>query len=141
MAQLEWSSAAYTARYCMKKVGDTWNAKEWAKLGKIPEFVRMSRTIGDRYYEDHKDEIWKNDNIVMRTVKGNIGSIKPPKKYMRKLEAENPKLAREIKQQRQKLIDKLNLSKETTDTYNDLEQYIMKAENLEKKSKLLKREM
>ena len=141
MAMVEWSSASYTARYCMKKVGDTWNDYEWLSRGKIPEFVRMSRTIGDRYYEDHKDEIWKHDNIIMKTVKGNIGSIKPPRKYLRKLEKEDPAKALEIKNRRKRQMEKMYISKEFTDDYNDFEQLIMKAENLQTKAKLLKREL
>lgn len=141
MAQVEWSNCAYTARYCMKKVGDTWSKEEWLKIGKIPEFVRMSRTIGDRYYEDHKDEIWKNDNMIMRTVKGNAGSVKPPKKFMRKLEQEDPLKAYEIKRKRKELVEKINISKEQTETYNDLDNLIIKADNLQKKSNMLKREM
>lgn len=57
----------------------------------------MSRNIGMQYYEDHKDEIWKNDNIIMKTIKDNIGSCKPPKAFMRRCEKEDPETAARIK--------------------------------------------
>lgn len=57
----------------------------------------MSRNIGMQYYEEHKEEIWKNDNIIMKTVKDNIGSCKPPKAFMRRCEKEDPETAARIK--------------------------------------------
>lgn len=141
MAQVEWNNCSYTARYCMKKVGNSWSPKEWFKLGKMPEYVRMSRTIGDRYYEDHKDEIWEHDSIIMKTINGKVGSIKPPKKFMRKLEKEDPVKAYQIKRKRRELVNKINQSKEFTDAYSDYENLMIKADLLSSKAGKLKREL
>lgn len=138
---VEWSNCGYVARYCMKKVGDTWSIKEWAKLGKSPEFVRMSRDIGFRYYEDHKDEIWATDSIIMKTVKGNIGSTKPPKAFMRKLEKEDIGKSQRIKMRRKWLAEKSTERQRLDTDYTDLEELIIKADELANKSKQLKREI
>lgn len=72
----EWESMAYTARYCTKKCYGA-GAKEYYKnLAIQPEDSRMSTNpaIGWRYYEEHKEEIYKNDKIQLK--KGR--SCKPP---------------------------------------------------------------
>lgn len=141
MAQVEWSNCSYVARYCMKKVGESWSPIEWAKLGKIPEFVRMSRGIAFDYYEKNKEKIWQTDNITMKTVKGNIGSTKPPKAFMRKLENENPDLAADIKRQRKIISEKITEENRKQSDYTDIEKLIINADKISKKAKMLKREL
>lgn len=141
VSQVEWSNVAYTARYCMKKVGDSWNKEEWAKLGKIPEFVTMSRDIGRRYYEEHKDKIWKNDNMIMKTVKGNIGHCKPPKRYMNILEKQDPQLALKIKNARQQIAIHSDITENQTSDYTDLEKLLIQYDNCKKKNSMLQREL
>ena len=82
IAEVEWSCAAYVARYCMKKLHQK-NVYEYAEEGKLPEFVRMSRNIGRFYFEKNKYKIYEYDEIVMKTIKGNTGAFKPPKAWDR----------------------------------------------------------
>lgn len=138
VATVEWSSAAYVARYCLKKM---MNKTDYEKWGIEPEFVRMSRGLGFKYYHQHKDQIYKTDSMVMRTIKGNIGSFKPPKAFDRKLKEENPILYDKIKLQRQ-LIAERNFENECKKSdYTDLEKMIIDAAKIEQKSKLLPRSL
>lgn len=141
IGHLEWSNAAYTARYCMKKIGDTWDKEEYAKRGKEPEFVTMSRDIGRRYYEEHKNKIWETDNITMKTVKGNIGHIKPPKRYLSILEKENPELALKIKQNRTNTAIKMSENSFLNSSQTDLEKLLIRYDKLKTKNSMLKRDM
>lgn len=139
VAELEWSCAAYVARYCTKKIVDQYGREPMLMTGRYYEFVRMSNNIGKEYYESHKADIYKNDEIIMRTVKGNIGSFKPPKAYDRLLEKENPKLFREIKKSRNKEIERRKEIEDKISQYTDLKKLEMKAENYLTKSKMLPR--
>lgn len=141
VANLEWNTAAYTARYCMKKVGNDWTEKSYKEIGKIPEFVNMSKNIGEQYYYDHRDEIWKVDNMQVSDYKGEIITVKPPAYYFRKLEKEDPELAKHIKWQRYKIGDKIRRTKQNTSDYTDLEQLVMAAEKIATKAHQLPREI
>jgi hypothetical protein len=61
-----WLTAAYTARYMMKKRKGKWAKQEYAEAGINPEFCLCSRKpgIGYGYYEAHKDEIYSKDGIA-----------------------------------------------------------------------------
>lgn len=95
-------SAAYVARYIMKKIG----GKEAIELGTegttyyevldestgeirslTPEFTTMSRRpgIGAGWYEKYKDEVFPNDLVVIRGKK-----MRPPKFYQAMYENEFP---------------------------------------------------
>ena len=77
IGEANFETAAYTARYILKKVtgpaaGEHYN-------GKIPEYCTMSRRpgIGRDHYEKYKDEIFPDDYCVIRNQKMN-----PPKYYL-----------------------------------------------------------
>lgn len=79
VAALEWNSAAYVARYCLKKASGT-ERVEMDYLSdhypgfvpRAPEFVRMSRRpgIGAVYYAAHKDQIAALDGVIYRGPRG-----------------------------------------------------------------------
>ena len=141
ICEVEWSCAAYVARYCMKKISDKVDKMDYINIGKVPEFVRMSRRpgIGAKYYEEHKDEIYKNDGIIMRTIKGNVGNIKPPKAWDKKLKEENPELYKKIKKSREKARERADkLTAEITD-YTDKQKERLKQEKITEKGKMLPR--
>ena len=138
MDDVEWSSAAYVARYCMKKI-HTKNAEEYCEEGKLPEFVRMSRRIGRSYYEEHKNEIYKNDEVVMKTIKGNTGRIKPPKAWDKLFENEYPKQMDMIRTSRKHAAERAaQLEKDISDM-TDLQKLVMKAEKVQLKASQLPR--
>lgn len=85
IGKLEWKTAAYTARYVLKKFKG--KSKEetdehYKLVGLLPEFTRSSRRpgIAREYYENHSAEIYKNDEIILPN-----GKITKPPKYFDKL--------------------------------------------------------
>lgn len=138
VAEVEWSSAAYVARYCMKKL-HTKNTEEYCEEGKLPEFTRMSRKIGRKYYNEHKDEIYKNDEVVMKTVKGNTGRIKPPKAWDKLFEAEHPEEMDMIRTSRKHAAERAAALEKTISDMTDYQKLIMKAEKVQLKAHQLPR--
>ena len=126
----------------MKKLHDnTKSDADYAKEGKLKEFVRMSRRIGRDYYEEHKNEIYKYDELIMKTVKGNTGSIKPPKAWDKLFEAEHPDQMDLLRQDRKTAAERsAKLKRELTD-YTDLKMLEIAASKIEIKAKQLPRDM
>lgn len=139
IAEVEWSSAAYVARYCTKKISFESDKTLYAIQGKEPEFVRMSKGIGFDYFNDHIDEIYKNDEIIAKTVKGNVGSIKPPRAFDKKLEQINPELFKAIKESRAKCAERSRKYMESLTDQTDLNKMIQDAEKLKLKMSMLPR--
>lgn len=138
LAEVEWSCAAYVARYCIKKL-HTKDPAAYAAECKIPEYVRMSRNIGREWYEKHKGEIYETDEIIMKTVKGNIGNQKPPKAWDRLYEEEFPESMAIIKESRRAAAERsAELEKQLTD-YTDAERLQMKYESIARKIEMLPR--
>lgn len=129
IGEVTWNSAAYVARYVVKKQkGNTAGLVELPgkKLvtGIEPEFTRMSRKPGIawKYYDEHKHQFYDTDEIVI-SVRGKARAIKPPR-YFDKLydvECEDPFIMQDIKKKRAesaKMSMKCQLDK-TTLNYND----------------------
>lgn len=104
IGKLTFASAAYTARYCMKKV--TGEAAEdhykwYDESGKEhilePEFIAMSRKpgIGYEWYKKYKDDLFPSDNMVI-----NGKGSKPSKYYDMLHERYFPEEMEVIKQKR-----------------------------------------
>lgn len=138
IASAEWSSCAYVARYCLKKLHDK-NNEEYAKEGKMPEFVRMSKGIGKKYYEQNKKTIYEHDEIIMRTVKGNVGAFKPPKSWDKLFKEEFPDEWKKIHSRRQICANEGRKLETTLSDYSDMDRLLIKSKNLEKKVKNLPR--
>lgn len=144
ITELEWSNAAYTARYSMKKLIDGSKTEEaYAQEGKIREFVRMSRRpgIGTRYYNEHKEKIYENDEMIMRTIKGNIGSIKPPKAWDRKFQEEHPEWYELLKMSRIQAMERAEALQREINNYTDYEILKNRGERVLEKGKMLIREL
>lgn len=139
VAEVEWSSAAYVARYCTKKLSFDTDKTVYYENGRMPEFVRMSKGIGFEYLNRNREEIYKTDSIVMKTVKGNLGNIKPPKAFDRKLEQVNPELMEMIKESRKKAAERAREITEQLSDYTDLQNLIMSAERVKMKMQMLPR--
>lgn len=144
ISEIEFANAAYTARYSMKKLIDGSKTEEYyAEQGKIKEFIRMSRMpgIGTRYYEKHKEHIYENDEMYLRTVKGITEKAKPPAAWDRRLEKENPELYDMIKESRKLAAERAQKLEYEISTYSDLERLKMKAEKITIKGNMLKRDL
>lgn len=99
IGNVTWDSISYVAGYVNKKRFGKKAIHDYDIKGKIPEFALMSNGIGKKYYEEHKSEIYENDEII--TSKGK--SVKPPGYYDRLLEKDDPELLYAIKQKREKI--------------------------------------
>lgn len=96
IGELNWETAAYTARYIMKKrLGD--DAEDYYN-GKIPPYNTMSRRpgIGAEWLTKYHKDVFPDDFIVIR---GNT-LCKPPKFYFDKVVDLEPKLMVPVKQRR-----------------------------------------
>lgn len=143
IAHVNWSTCAYVARYVTKKMTGEISGDYYASKGQTPEFVRMSRKpgIGRKYYEENKKKIYQNDEIIMKTVKGKVGAIKPPKYYDKIYDIDYPEDMEKLKERRKKAaIEDAKLKRKMT-TLSEKEQMIIKEKTLANKAALLKRSM
>lgn len=77
----------------------------------------------------------------MKTVKGNLGAIKPPKYYDKIYDIDYPEDMEKLKERRkQAAIEDAKLKRKMT-TLSDKEQMIIKEKTLANKAALLKRSM
>lgn len=140
VAAVEWSDAAYVARYCMKKIENGMKPEDYYRQGKTPEFIRMSKGIGFDYYRNHIDEIYNNDEIIMKTVKGNIGAVKPPKAFDRKLKEADPERFEKIRTKRTLLQERSQELLQNMTDLTDKKLLEMKREKVVTKAKMLPRD-
>lgn len=106
VGDVTFDSAAYVARYIMKKVNgkNAWHHYSDIDFdtGEIinqrrPEYTTMSRRpgIGKGWYDLYKKDLYPHDRVVMNGVKMNV-----PKFYDKQLEKENPYQLEDLKAER-----------------------------------------
>lgn len=102
ISEVTFESAAYVARYCLKKI--TGKGSKFFYRGRKPEFITMSRRpgIGAGYFDEFKDDIYPSDEIVPDI--GRPASL-PPKYFDKLLEKVDPTLYESIKKKRVEGID------------------------------------
>lgn len=95
IGDLTFETAAYTARYIMKKVTGDKAPEHYGHLK--PEYTTMSRGkgIGKQWLEKYQTDVYPSDFIVLRGKK-----MPPPKFYDRELEKQNFALYKELKGER-----------------------------------------
>lgn len=142
IGEIEFSSAAYVARYCQKKIFNNTKTIDYYASGKEPEFNRMSRRpgIGMNYYKLNKAKIYENDEIIMKTLHGNVAHVKI-KSFDRLFKEEFPEQFEKIQKRRKELADKTRKLSYTFTDLTDLEMLRLKEENVTTKSNMLKREL
>lgn len=96
------ATAAYTARYVIKKVNGDRAEKHYQRIDAltgeifqvIPEFIGMSLkpAIGKEWFDRFKDDVYPRDEVAIR---GRLTGV--PKYYDRQLEKENPDTLRKLK--------------------------------------------
>lgn len=110
VGELTFESAAYVARYVMKKVtGEA--AEDYYKKYRLdgqlvdvqPEYVCMSRRpgIARAWFERWNHDVFPADEVIARGFAG-----RPPRFYDKLLEAESPVVFEEVKKKRRKEIEK-----------------------------------
>ena len=104
VAKLEFQSAAYVARYCMKKItGDLaedhyQSIDEYGEIKKlVPEYATMSNGVGREWYEKYKDDLWPSDEMP---VPGHGVVKKVPRYYEEILKTEDEEMLEAIKEKR-----------------------------------------
>lgn len=95
IGQVTFESAAYVARYSLKKVVGP-AAEGWYR-GRHPEFLRMSRRpgIGRAFLDKYQSDFYPTDECIVRGHKA-----KPPRYYDQVLEKTKPGTYRAIKRRR-----------------------------------------
>lgn len=85
IGDVTFDSAAYVARYIMKKV--TGDQAELHYQGLKPEYITMSRRpgIGKKWFDQWKDDVYPLDSVIM-----NGKEIKPPRFYDQQYDIINP---------------------------------------------------
>lgn len=116
IGDVTFESAAYVARYVMKKVNGKKKEEHYKKVtgfnpesGEIelrqiePEYTDMSRRpgIGKRWFEKFKTDVYPSDFITVNGKK-----VPPPKYYDKLLELEDPVLLDKLKTNRAKNAEK-----------------------------------
>lgn len=118
-------SAAYIARYMLKKQKGKEKKYYYEKEGIIQEYTTMSRMpgIGLDWYEQHKEEIWLRDCIYVPQRNKAPLKIKVPRYYNKQLEKEDEEKLKRIKEARKKsaeLNQKLANSRTTATEWEQL---------------------
>lgn len=104
VSQFNWLTAAYTARYILKKQkGD--NAELYEEAGIEPPFTRMSRMpgIGSDYFREHFVDIYDTDSIVLPPKEGKSNVVKPPKYFDNMLKGHDYELYEQVKAKRENM--------------------------------------
>lgn len=110
IGELTFESAAYTARYIMKKING--DAADEHYQGRKPEFITMSRRpgIGADFAKKYFSDMYPKDFI---TIKGGI-RCRPAKFYDRLYDALHHDQMREVKENRVRFARDHNLALENT---------------------------
>lgn len=139
--EYHWSAAAYTARYIMKKQTGDYSSEYYAMRGQTPEMVNMSRMpgIARMFYEQHKNEIYDLDEIIMKVGKDTVKSLKPPKYYDRCYDIDYPEDMARIKKIRQDNANEAEKLKMSKTSLTLLKQLQLEERNLEARTKILKK--
>lgn len=93
--------AEYIARYVTKKIKGKDAEETYQARGQVPEYTCMSRKpgIAHKYFEDHKETIYKTDEIFIPTAKG-LKKTKPSKYFDKKMAMEDEEFMELIKSRR-----------------------------------------
>lgn len=102
LMDLTFESAAYVARYVMKKLTGPREKEYGDKLPEQPVCISRGEGIGKKWYEEWKEEIYKHDKVYRNKKTGERVPMTPPKYYDRRMEIENPEKYQKIKNRRKR---------------------------------------
>lgn len=140
ICEVNWNTAAYVSRYCLKK-SDRIHNIYYQSFNLQPEFLTMSRRpgIGRQYYDEHKDEVYINQEIFLSNNNGGF-KTRPPKYYDRLYESEHPDFMKGVKEKRMEIAQE-NLDMKLMQTNLKLADYLEVQElNFKNRIRSLKRE-
>lgn len=112
IGDVDFKSAAYVARYALKKVPKFVNPgihfKHYGRL--IPEFVCMTRGLGSKWFDKYGENLYSEEkDFLVVPGKGRFSKQKPPRFYDKLLKRKSPEIYEKIKAQRKayfELVDK-----------------------------------
>lgn len=135
-----WQNCAYTARYVQKK-RKGYEKSYYEYFNIVPEFSRMSRRpgIGRLYYDEHKEEIYKDYEMFVSTMKGGF-KTKPPRYYNKLYDIEYPDKWSAICEENMKKSDNISYLKQRETSKNLLELLAAEERVMSDKAKLLRRD-
>ena len=148
VGDFNWNTAAYTARYVMKKQNGS-NADKYDTLGIEPERVRMSRRpgIARPFLDKFKNEIYRNDEIVLPALpNGRLNVVKPPKYFDKVLDRLNPEkggdrdLLALVKANRERIADITKEAKKQTQGYDPVDLLDNKKKVKQQKMQIFRRD-
>lgn len=136
LAEVNWDTCAYTARYCLKKVKGKLSQDIYFNNGLVPEFTGMSLkpAIGSKFFDAHFQEIYENDEMIIKGHKEKIQPIKPPKYFDKKYQAMFPDSYDALVVKRKQCMLNKNKLKLNNTTLSEREQ--LRVEEEEKKSQM-----
>lgn len=142
VSEATWNTISYTARYITKKINGEGSDELYHSLGKEKEFMRVSRMpgIGEWYYKEHKDEIYSNDQIMIKNKTG-VHYITPPNYFDRLYEAEEPEKFKKIQKKRRAAAENQNKLKAMTTSNYLVDQLAIEERTKEENSMKLIRAM
>lgn len=157
IGDVNFDSCAYVARYIMKKQRGfsaaeydeayrmLYNSDLEPELVYMPaEFVGMSRRpgIARRYYDEHKDEIYSSDKLVLPPdAKGKVRTVRPGRYFDSIYDLENPEEMAELKQLRKEMAeDSFQAVLKKTDL-SEIEYKNLREQKLSRRVKKLVREI
>lgn len=140
ICEVNWNTCAYVSRYCTKKYYGKQNIY-YQTLNIQPEFTLMSRRpgIGAKYFEEHADEVYINQEIFLSNLNGGL-KVRPPSYFDRLYGELHPDEMDIIKMKRKEMAENamaLKLAKTELDMY---EQLLVEEKNFKEKISSLKRE-
>jgi hypothetical protein len=111
VGNLTYESAAYVARYTVKKINGKLRNKSNEKTGLLPyervspitgeivevtpEFAHMSNGIGEDFYNRYRNDMYPRDSLVI-----NGHEVRPPRYYDNLYASEEPEAMEQIKEKR-----------------------------------------
>ena len=138
VAECEWNSCAYVARYVTKKLYPI-ESDFYEKCGMEKEFIVMSRRpgIGSQWFDEHNESYSTFLKTYLKSQNGShsIGSIKY---FDNKLANEFPKIYEDMKEKRVYFAKQTAALKKIQTTLPYLDYLQVENDNLEKKTKILK---
>lgn len=142
IAKLCWETAAYTARYIMKKQKGPDASDYYQQKGQLPEFTLMSRKpgIAQDYYLQNMDKIYKNDEIALKNGE-KTQKIKPPKYYDKLYDIDHHDEMKIIKLRRKKIQESAEKNKDAKSTMTRAQRRSIEEETNKKRNAKLKREL
>lgn len=143
VSELNWATAAYTARYVLKKARDM-DDKKFHQNFDIPlPFTTKSNRPGLAHdiFEKSFDQIYEKDTIVLPSFGGKEKVVKPPKYFDMLYQRVNPEHYEQVKEHRKYIAEIAADRIKKSHNYSEEQFFDIQAANLQERVKKLKREL